>query len=95
MVLASGRKEHDEALPLHQDAALLAATLKAGQSVTHRLGKGRHAYLVAATGAIEVADSDHQKVTAAARDGVAIRDVEEVTITATEESEILLADVPA
>ena len=93
VALASGRPEDasgepDSPLPIHQDAAILGATLKAGQSVTHALGQGRKAYLVPASGRIEV---DGQ--TSEARDGVAIAQVEAVTITALEDSEILLADL--
>lgn len=95
VVLASGRPGDTDAAPIHQDAAILAATLKAGQSVTHSLGSGRHAYLVAATGAVDVANDSAEAVKASARDGVAIRDVDLVTVTATEDAEILIADVPA
>ena len=90
--LASGRKEHASgeggALPIHQDAALFAATLKAGQSVTHRLEPGRKAYLVAATGRLQV-----NGAAVAARDGVTLQDVETIAIEAGEDSEVLLADV--
>jgi len=55
--------------------------------VTYKLGEGRHAYLVAATGAIEV-----NGVAAHARDGVAIKDVAEIAITAREDSEVVLVD---
>lgn len=92
IVLASGRERDVEKdpLPLHQDAAILAATLEAGQSVTHRTGRDRHVYLVPATGRIAVNGKQ-----AAARDGVAIIEEDEIAITAEEQSEILLADVPA
>ncbi|MGD1879939.1 MAG: pirin family protein [Kiloniellaceae bacterium] len=86
--LASGRKDDDDALPIHQDAAILGATLKAGQSVTHSLAPGRKAYLVAATGSLTV---NGKAVNA--RDGVALQDVETVEIAATDDAEILLADV--
>ncbi|MPZ08649.1 MAG: hypothetical protein GEU89_00370 [Kiloniellaceae bacterium] len=91
--LASGRKDDASsgdggALPIYQDAAILGATLTAGQSVTHALLPGRKAYLVPATGRIAV----NGKI-AAARDGVVLEDIEEVTITAEEDAEILLADV--
>ncbi len=91
--LASGRREDlndgdDGALPINQDAAILGATLKAGQSVTHALAPGRKAYLVAATGKLTVNGKP-----VGARDGVAIADVETVAITAEEDAEILLADV--
>lgn len=91
--LASGRKddagpEGDGALPIYQDAAILGANLKSGQSVVHRLAPGRKAYLVAATGRVTVNGK-----AARARDGVVVEDIEEVTIAAEEDSEILLADV--
>jgi quercetin 2,3-dioxygenase len=87
--LASGRAGHDGALPIRQDAAILGATLKAGQTVTHQLGRDRRAYLVAATGSIEVNGTP-----AKARDGIVVSGEEAVTIRAIEDSEILLADLP-
>lgn len=92
VVLASGRArdKEREPLPLQQDAAILAATLRPGQSVTHRTGAERHVYLVPASGRITVNGK-----TAEARDGVAITGEEEIVIAATQPSEILLADVPA
>ncbi len=86
--LASGRRDHDDALQIHQDAALLAANLKAGQSVTHRLEPGRKAYLVAATGRLQV-----NGAAVDARDGVTLQDVAEIVIDAEADSEVLLADV--
>ena len=91
--LASGRPgdakgDDGDALPIYQDAAILGATLKAGQTVTHRLAPGRKAYLVAATGRIAANGK-----TAGARDGVVFQDIEEVAVTAEEDAEILLADV--
>lgn len=87
--LASGRAGDDAALRIHQDAAILGAALTAGQTVTHRLGEGRRAYLVAARGAIAVNGTE-----IGARDGVTITDEPDITITAREDSEILLADLP-
>jgi redox-sensitive bicupin YhaK (pirin superfamily) len=91
--LASGRPGHatgqDGALPINQDAAILGATLERGQSVTHSLDDGRKAYLVAARGRVRVND-----VIAEARDGVTIAEETEITITALEDAEILLADLP-
>lgn len=88
VALASGRGGDDKALPIHQDATILGATLKAGQSVVHELGAKRKAYLVTATGRVDV-----NGVQAGARDGLALRNEPEITITALEDSEILLADV--
>ena len=94
IALASGRDEgavdgSEAALPIHQDAAILGATLAAGQSVTHRLSGGRRAYLVVARGAVEI-----NGVKAAERDGVTIGGEPEITIAAAADSEILLADLP-
>ena len=52
--LASGRAKNDGGLPIHQDAAVLGATLKAGEEASHGLPGGRRAYLVPARGEIEV-----------------------------------------
>ncbi len=87
--LASGRAGDDDALPIHQDAAILGATLTAGQTVTHLLGAGRRAYLISARGRIAVNGTP-----AGARDGIVITGEPEITIAAVEESEILLADLP-
>lgn len=89
VALASGRAGDEAALPIDQDAALLGATLLAGQSVTHRLGAGRQAYLVASAGRIGI-----DEVEVGPRDAVVIRDVDEITITAPEDAEFLLADLP-
>lgn len=91
-LLAGGRAGDAEAgaLPINADAAVYAATVKAGQSVRHTLGDGRKAYLVPATGAVTV-----NGVAAGARDGVAIDDVSAVEVTATEDTELVLVDVAA
>ena len=88
VILASGIDEGSDALPIRANARLVAATLKAGQSAEYRLEKGRKAYLVAASGRYEV-----NGVAAEARDGVAVRDVDVLSFTASEDSEIVLVDV--
>jgi redox-sensitive bicupin YhaK (pirin superfamily) len=88
VTLASGR-EGDDALPIDQDAALLGATLAAGQSVVHTLAPGRQAYLVAARGRIAVNGEEAQ-----ARDGIVVRGEDRITIEALDDAEILLADLP-
>ncbi|HSE79273.1 MAG TPA: pirin family protein [Alphaproteobacteria bacterium] len=90
-VLASGRPEDrgGDALEIHQDAALLGATIAKGQQLSHALGLGRRAYLVVARGRVKIGD-----VEVGPRDGAAIQDLHEVVIQAQEESEVLLADLP-
>ena len=87
MTLASGYGNDNDALPIRTDARVVAATLKAGESAEYPIGKDRKAYLVPATGAIQIDD-----VRANARDGVAIQDLDVIRVTAIEDSEIVLVD---
>ena len=87
VTLASGFAEDAEALPIRADARVLAAMVRAGETITHEVGPGRHAYLVPATGRIEI---DGQ--TFEARDGAAMDGGQTVTITALEDAELVLVD---
>ncbi|MCK6443284.1 pirin family protein [Elstera cyanobacteriorum] len=87
VTLASGYAEDTDALPIRTDARVVGATLKAGETAEYHLGANRRAYLVPAVGAVEIAG---QRVNA--RDGAAISELETVTITALEDSEIVLVD---
>lgn len=91
---AGGSFKADGALFINQDAAIFGATIEPGQSVELKLAKGRYAYVVAATGSYEI-----NGVAAKARDGVAIRDEETITLSVPKDAagaaEILIADVPA
>ncbi|MDP1777700.1 MAG: pirin family protein [Brevundimonas sp.] len=85
-VLASGDPT-DEALTINADARVLGATLKAGESLTYSLAEGRRAYLVPALGAVEVNGTPLN-----ARDGAAIKDEAEITITAKDDAELVMVD---
>ena len=87
VVLASGRDGDTDALPIRVDARVLGATVRAGESIEYRLDAGRHAYLVPATGKVDV-----NGVPLDARDGAAIKDEPVLIITALEESEIVMVD---
>ena len=87
VTLASGYDNDDDALPIRTDARVVAATIKAGESVDYPLGKDRKAYLVPATGAVTIDD-----VRVNARDGAAVSDMEVLRVTAIEDSEIVLVD---
>jgi hypothetical protein len=87
VTLASGFKEDIEALPLRTDARVLGASLKAGDTVDYSLGNSRHAYLVPATGLVDV-----NGARIGARDGAAIRDEAALHITAIEDAELVLVD---
>jgi len=91
-VLASGRPQDagSPALTLNADAAVLAGTLAANQTTTLRLAANRAAYLVPVNGSVTI-----NGLTAGPRDGVAISDESEVTITATEPTELVVVEVAA
>ena len=89
VALASGFAGDDDALPIRADARVLGATLKAGETAEYRLGTARHAYLVPATGLVEV-----NGVKVGPRDGLAIEDETALTVRAFENSEIVLVDAP-
>ena len=87
VTLASGFAEDADALPIRADARVLGATVRKGETLTHHVGAGRHAYLVPATGALDIGG-----VRVDARDGAALAGEEVFTITALEDSEIVLVD---
>ena len=91
VTLASGFDEdlsgESAALPIRADARVMGATLKAGESLDYAVGAGRHAYLVPATGVLDI-----DGVGVATRDGVALSGGRDVRITATEDAEIVLVD---
>jgi redox-sensitive bicupin YhaK (pirin superfamily) len=88
ITLASGFANDNEALPIRANARVLGATVKAGERITLDLDPHRHAYLVPATGAVEVSG-----VRIDARDGAAITDVATVEIVGLEDAEVVLVDV--
>jgi redox-sensitive bicupin YhaK (pirin superfamily) len=85
-VLASG-DPGDDALTINADARVLGATLKAGERLTYALAEGRRAYLVPAVGAVDVNGTALN-----ARDGAAIKDEPEITITAKDDAELVMVD---
>ena len=91
-VLASGRPGDADsgALPLNANAAVLATTLQPGQTLRQKLAPGRVAYLVPATGAVDV-----NGTLVSARDGVAIRDEDEIRVSARESAELVLVEAAA
>ena len=87
VVLASGLADDADALPIRTDARVLGATIKAGETAEYPLGAGHHAYLVPATGAVEI-----NGVRIDARDGAAIADEPLLRVTALEDAELVLVD---
>ena len=91
VTLASGFEEDQSAgaLPIRQDARVLAATLNKGQGVDYALGEGRHAYVALAKGSATV-----NGVELGPRDGAAIRAESAIRIAASDDAEIVLVDAP-
>jgi redox-sensitive bicupin YhaK (pirin superfamily) len=90
VTLASGIEGDQDALPIRTEARVLGANLKAGETAEYTLGGTRHAYLVPAKGKVEV-----NGVALDARDGAAIAEVETIRVTAVEDAEVVMVDVPA
>ncbi|MES1199695.1 MAG: pirin family protein [Pseudomonadota bacterium] len=91
VTLASGFEDDQQAgaLPIRQDARILAATLGPGQSVSYEPAPGRHIYLSLAKGAAVVNGTE-----LGLRDGAAIKDEPLLSIEAKEPTEVVLVDSP-
>lgn len=85
-VLASGQGDED-ALPIRQNAKILGATLKTGESLDYEVKAGRYGYFVLAVGSVEVNGEVLN-----ARDGAAITGDETVTLEALDDAEIVFVD---
>ena len=85
-ILASGF-DGDDALHINANARVMAATLKAGETLTQPVDPARHQYLVADKGAVRV-----NGVRLSPRDGAAITGETALTITADADAEIVLVD---
>ena len=89
VTLASGLATDREALPIRAEARVLGATLNRDQALTYDTVSDRFLYLVPSTGSVSV-----DGVQLDARDGAAIRELRQLTITALRDSEVLLVDAP-
>jgi quercetin 2,3-dioxygenase len=82
--------EADKALWINQDAKFSLTKLEAGKTLDYTNAfKGNGVFLVAINGAIKVGDINLNK-----RDAVGISGVDNFTITATEDAELLAIEVP-
>ena len=78
----------DGSLSIHQDARLYLATIDNGAAVRHTLSAGRHGWLQALRGNV---DLNGERL--AAGDGAAISDLEELRIEANGPAEVMLFDL--
>ena len=75
-------------MTIHQDAKLYASLLKPGEEVQHNLGKGRHAWLQVAKGAVELNGQSLNQ-----GDGAAASEEEKIVVKGTDDAEVLLFDL--
>jgi redox-sensitive bicupin YhaK (pirin superfamily) len=85
VVLASGLSGDSDALPIRADARVLGATLRAGTRLPYELGDFRYAYLAPTRGTVEV-----NGLRLVVGDGIAAFDELHLTISAEEDSEVIL-----
>jgi redox-sensitive bicupin YhaK (pirin superfamily) len=78
----------DGALKIHADARLFASLLDAGASLEYDVPQGRHAWVQVARGTVEVAGTVLR-----AGDGASTSDAGPLTITASEDAELLVFDL--
>ncbi len=86
-IVASGNSESDGALPIRADAAVLAATLSAGETAVYQADPARHQYLVAPKGRIRVNGQEAQP-----RDGIAITGEAAISVEALDDAELVMVD---
>jgi hypothetical protein len=78
-----------EAVTIHGDARVFISRLEEGRGVAHTFDTGRAGYLYAISGAVEVEGS---RLTTG--DAVVILDEPSVTLSADEDTELIMVDVP-
>jgi redox-sensitive bicupin YhaK (pirin superfamily) len=86
--LIASRDAGDGSVKINQDAKLYVSLLKPGEEVAHEFGAGRHGWLQVARGGVVL---NGKKLTQG--DGAAISDEKKVSISGTEDSEVLLFDL--
>ena len=86
--LITSKAGRADSIAIHQDADLYLAKLDANQSVTHKLGANRHAWLHVAEGEVTL---NGQKLTAG--DAAAVSDETALNLTGLKEAQVLLFDL--
>jgi redox-sensitive bicupin YhaK (pirin superfamily) len=88
-VVASGFKLNGE-LYIHQDAALCMASIDASNKITYTpLKQGNGVYLMVVNGKVKIAGNELER-----RDAIGIREMDSFDIEASENSEVLIVEVP-
>lgn len=82
------RAGEEGALLVHQDVSLFATRLEKGQAVSHRLDRGRHAWVQVARGRLTLNGQE-----LAAGDGASVSDEQALELVGQESAEALLFDL--
>jgi len=86
--VVASRDGREGSLTVHQDVTLYASVIEAGQTVSHALQPGRHAWLQVIRGAVTLNGQPLH-----AGDGAAVSNETALELAATEEAELLLFDM--
>ena len=86
--LVTSKTGRDGSIAIHQDADLWLARFTAGNNVTHKLAKGRHAWVHVAEGEVTVNGK-----TLSGGDAAAISEESALQLKATKPSQVLLFDL--
>ncbi len=87
--LVASRDGREGSVTIHQAVDLYTSVLAAGEAVTHRFTPSRHAWVQVARGAITLNDT-----ALSAGDGAAVSEETRLTVTAKDQAEVLLFDLP-
>ncbi len=87
-VLVASPDGRDGSVTIHQDVNLFATVLAAGEEISYQLQPGRYGWLQVARGKVNLNGQSLKN-----GDGAALSEPQTVTITATEEAEVLLFDL--
>jgi quercetin 2,3-dioxygenase len=86
--LVASRDAREGSLEIHQDAEIYAALLEPGQSVSHQLAPGRHAWVQVTAGEVDL--NGHSL---AAGDGAKISETERLELSSAPGAELYLFDL--
>ena len=87
--LVASRDGREGSVTIHQAVDLYTSVLAPGEAVTHRLAPGRSAWVQVARGAVTLNDT-----ALSAGDGAAVSEEPLLTVTAKDQAEVLLFDLP-
>lgn len=87
--VASGDKEDNSSLYIHQDAQIFLGELEQDKETVHVVGEGRGAYVFFISGEVKVGEKVLHE-----RDAAAIIDTEEFVISAQKDAKVLVVNTP-